>query len=157
MASHCFADLLKAHHVITEPVVSFTDPLTGEESVVSGGDRAVVDADIDGLPDGLAYDLAVEHLGIHRCHAAFYRWTFDRTGARIEPDARAISYWAGMDALPQDDDLMPFAESAAIREAAYAAMGQELADDYMRATDRPADLSQATRLNAAVRLLAALT
>lgn len=165
MASLCFAALIKAHHPIPVPPVqelvtmlgaAKVDPETGEkyyphsrgETVaVEQPPRPCTDDDIADMPDDVGYRLAMEHLGYTRCEAAFRRFTFDRTGAQIEPDPRAVEFWRNLDhvelmtpsqwrAASRDEPPLPFTVSVPIRERAYAVLGEALADDYMRATGR---------------------
>ena len=139
--------------MIEEPVTCLTDPLT-QETIELGGPRPCTDDDIDDIPDRIAYELAEKHLNIHRCHAAFYRFTFDRTGNKIEPDERAILFWKELDNKNEDDDdVIDFYSASEIREKAYTLFDQELINDYMRSTDRHPSKGTATRYNAAIELV----
>lgn len=162
MASLCFADLILAHHMIEVPPVEVTDPETGVTEFVPQPDRPCTPEDLPEVRDAIGYDLAVEHLGITRCEAAFRRFTFDRTGEAAEADPRAVEFWQNLDAVQiarrgNQADSLPFAEQAAIRQRAFDAMGEALASDYMRACCRVHDdVDSEAGFNLGVLLLATI-
>lgn len=159
MASLCFADLIVAHHMVEVPASEVVNPETGLVELVPASTRAATIEDVPDVRDSVAYDLAAEHFGITRCEAAFRRFTFDRTGAQIEPDPRAVAFWQNLSniTLAAKADPLPFADQAEIRQRAFGAMGEPLASDYMRATCRMIDgAADEAKFNLGVMLLAVL-
>jgi hypothetical protein len=133
MDSLCHAETVKATMLIRDPVTKLL--------------RRPTDADLPGIRDGDAYDAVTVARGVSRAHAAFERFSFDRTGAAMTPVAGVIAYWntlteAAIAALAPSPTLTDaeratlFTEQTAAREAAHAAVGEDLTNDYMRATCR---------------------
>lgn len=136
MPVKCHKELIAENHLVHDQEELAWDMAKAEFRVVKeAATRKPTSDEIENLPDGLVYDLVAKVRGITRAHAAFERFTCDRTGIALDPPLTLVAYWQGLDAaeLPEAG---PFSDAAAIREAAAEAIGEDLANDIMRATCR---------------------
>jgi hypothetical protein len=154
MDSELHGDTVKAIMLVRDPVTQML--------------RRPVDDDLPRIRDGDSYDAVVVARGISRAHAAFERFTFDRTGEAMEPDARVVEYWQTLDAEsiakipvadPYDEEAVAaeFAERAQLRDAAHALLGEALVNDYMRATCRSVAVDRDAAYPAAIEVCRILT